>query len=115
LTGRVRFVGLVEGVSFLVLLGVAMPLKYLADRPEAVLIVGWAHGILFMLYAGVVLQAWLAQALTFGMACAAAVAAVLPGGPFVLDIYLRRLESQSDRIPTTPGSPADHREPSSIG
>jgi hypothetical protein len=42
--GRLRVIGFVEGVSFLVLLGAAMPLKYLADMPLAVKIVGSAHG-----------------------------------------------------------------------
>ena len=44
-----RYTALAEGVSYLLLLGVAMPLKYLADMPMAVKIVGWAHGLLFML------------------------------------------------------------------
>ncbi len=35
---------------FLVLLGIAMPLKYICDMPEMVRIVGMAHGILFILY-----------------------------------------------------------------
>ena len=43
-----RAAGLAEAVSFLVLLGVAMPLKYLAGMPQAVKVVGWAHGLLFM-------------------------------------------------------------------
>lgn len=37
-------------ISFLVLLFVAMPLKYAAGIPEAVKYTGWAHGILFILY-----------------------------------------------------------------
>ena len=39
-----------EGVSFLVLLLVAMPLKYLANMPMAVTIVGGLHGILFVAF-----------------------------------------------------------------
>ena len=46
--GRLRAVALAEGISFLVLLGVAMPLKYLADMPLAVRIAGWLHGLLFI-------------------------------------------------------------------
>ena len=45
---RLRILGYVEGVSTLLLFGVAMPLKYAADMPEAVTIVGMVHGILFM-------------------------------------------------------------------
>ncbi|MEO5716813.1 MAG: DUF3817 domain-containing protein, partial [Luteolibacter sp.] len=41
--GRVRLVGMIEGVSFLLLMGVAMPLKYLAGMPVAVKVAGWGH------------------------------------------------------------------------
>ena len=47
---RFRIVGIAEGISFLVLLLIAMPLKYLAGFPQAVLIVGWIHGFLFIVY-----------------------------------------------------------------
>ena len=45
--GRLRVVGFWEGISFLVLLGIAMPLKYLAGWPDAVRVVGMAHGVFF--------------------------------------------------------------------
>ncbi len=45
-----RWVGRLEGSSFLILLCIAMPLKYLAGYPEAVRVVGMAHGILFLFY-----------------------------------------------------------------
>ena len=54
--GRLRFIGLWEGVSFLVLLIIAMPLKYLAGWPDAVRVVGMAHGILFLLYLAAAMQ-----------------------------------------------------------
>ncbi|WP_317048755.1 DUF3817 domain-containing protein [Hymenobacter sediminis] len=54
--GRLRVVGFLEGISFLVLLGIAMPLKYLLGQPEAVRIVGMAHGVLFVAYVLLVLQ-----------------------------------------------------------
>lgn len=43
-------VGHIEGVSYLVLLLIAMPLKYFMNQPEAVTIVGYLHGLLFILY-----------------------------------------------------------------
>src|SRR5690606_39635762 len=55
--GRLRVIGWWEGVSFLVLLGVAMPLKYLAGQPAAVQVVGMAHGVLFLLYVFAAVQA----------------------------------------------------------
>lgn len=69
---RVVWVGRAEGVSFLVLLAIAMPLKYLAGEPAAVRIVGAAHGALFVAYVGLLWWAarrerwsrrWLAEGL----------------------------------------------------
>jgi integral membrane protein len=47
---RFRAIARAEGISFLVLLFIAMPLKYLADMPLAVKYTGWAHGALFIAY-----------------------------------------------------------------
>jgi integral membrane protein len=91
--GRVRLIGSVEAVSFLLLLGVAMPLKYLAGMPAAVLVVGWAHGVLFMLYLAAVAHAVVLKRLSFASAALAVVASVVPFGPFVLDARLRREEA----------------------
>ncbi len=45
-----RIISILEGISFLVLLGIGMPLKYYAGIPEVVRVVGMAHGILFIMY-----------------------------------------------------------------
>lgn len=47
---RFRSIAIAEGWSFLVLLFIAMPLKYIFDMPLAVKYVGWAHGALFVAY-----------------------------------------------------------------
>jgi integral membrane protein len=47
---RFRLISFIEGISFLVLLFIAMPLKYLAGIPLAVKIVGMTHGVLFILF-----------------------------------------------------------------
>ena len=39
-----RFFGFLEGGSLLLLLGIAIPLKYLAGKPEVVTIIGSIHG-----------------------------------------------------------------------
>lgn len=88
--GRLRLVGLLEGASFLLLLGVAMPLKYLAGMPEAVRVVGLVHGVLFMLFVLVLAQTAGALGWRPRKVVVAFVAAVLPFGPFVLDSRLRR-------------------------
>lgn len=48
--GRLRLIAFIEGISYLILLFVAMPLKYLYDQPQAVRSVGAVHGLLFVLY-----------------------------------------------------------------
>ena len=85
-----RLIGLVEGVSFLLLLGVAMPLKYLADMPMAVKIAGWAHGVLFVALMVAVQRA--SEALDWGYKRPAQImlAAFLPFGPFLIDRSLKR-------------------------
>lgn len=47
---RFRLISFIEGISFLILIFIAMPLKYMAGIPLAVKIVGMAHGILFILF-----------------------------------------------------------------
>jgi integral membrane protein len=88
-----RIVAYAEGVSFLVLLGIAMPLKYAYGMPQAVKIVGMVHGVLFLAYIGFL--AWLAsenswplKRVIFGF-----IASVLPFGPFVFDASLHRWRS----------------------
>lgn len=92
--GRVRAVGMLEAISFLLLMGIAMPLKYLAGRPEVVTYVGWAHGALFIAYCLVIFLAWIEGSLPFRKALMAFVASLLPFGPFIID---RRLEPDEKR------------------
>lgn len=85
-----RATGWAEAVSFLVLLGVAMPLKYLAGRPEAVKIVGWIHGLLFTLFCVALLFA----RLPLRRAAEVFVVSLLPFGPFLFDRRIRRYEAE---------------------
>ena len=52
-----RKIGIAEGVSFLLLLLIAMPLKYGLGLPLAVKYTGWVHGFLFVLYVGLAFYA----------------------------------------------------------
>ena len=96
---RLRVVGLLEGLSFLLLLGVAMPLKYVWGMPEAVRIVGSLHGLLFVLYALAVVHVWIVRRWPIDRAIMAMIAAVLPFGPFVFERSLRREEAAAAREP----------------
>ena len=85
-----RIISLIEGLSFLVLLFVAMPLKYQWGYPEAVSMVGMTHGMLFMAYvilAGVVGQR---QGWSDRFMFVVVLAGMLPFGCFVLEQRLKK-------------------------
>ncbi|CAM3238439.1 DUF3817 domain-containing protein [Paenibacillus lupini] len=86
-----RWISYLEGASFLFLLCIAMPLKYMFDRPEAVAVTGGIHGFLFSLYLiAIVVMAVLFRWKIVRIA-GAVLAAFLPFGPFVLE---RRLKAE---------------------
>ena len=92
--GRLRLIGFLEGVSLLVLLGIAMPLKYLAGQPAAVRYVGMAHGVLFVVYVLLVIQVAIGHRWSFGKTALALVASIFPFGTFWAD---RRLFSNNNQ------------------
>lgn len=47
---RFRIISIIEGLSYLILVFIAMPLKYMFDYPMAVKVVGMSHGVLFILF-----------------------------------------------------------------
>lgn len=94
--GRVRLLGLIEGWSFVALIFVAMPLKYLADQPMAVRVVGMAHGVLFLALCAAALQAHLEEAhWPLKRTAAIIIGALLPFGPFVVDAKLLKPLAQT--------------------
>ncbi len=80
-----RAVALAEGASFLVLLGIAMPLKYGAGLPEAVQVVGLVHGLLFMAYMALGPLLFSEARWPLTRLPGFVLAAVLPFGTFVLE------------------------------
>jgi len=79
--GRLRMFGIVEGISFLALLGIAMPLKHFAEMPEAARIVGWVHGILFIGFVVALMLTRDAMRWSFRWTGLVLLAALLPFGP----------------------------------
>jgi len=87
---RFRYTAIAEGISFLVLLGIAMPLKYLADVPMPVKIIGWLHGVLFVAYIFWLIACWMEYSWSFKKVVLLFLASLLPFGPFVADRKLLR-------------------------
>ncbi len=80
-----KILSYLEAISFLVLLGIAMPLKYMYDMPEYVRVVGMAHGILFVLY--IIGAYYMYEKLNwkFKTFMVVVLCSVLPFGPFYAD------------------------------
>jgi integral membrane protein len=83
-----RLVGFLEGLSFLILLGYAMPLKYIWGDPAAVQQIGMAHGMLWILYVGLATLLQLKGYWKSRTTALLILASLLPAGPFVADLKL---------------------------
>jgi integral membrane protein len=92
---RFRFIGILEGISYLVLLGIAMPLKYWAGWPLAVKYVGWAHGVLFMAYIITLIAVAFDRRWSFIRVVVAFVASLVPFGTFWLEGRLKNEEEKA--------------------
>src|SRR5690554_2570239 len=91
---RLRLIGISEGVSFLLLLGVAMPLKYLWGMRLAVQLMGWAHGLLFVLFVILVKPAIDQARWPLWRGLLLVGAALVPLGPFFADASLKARERE---------------------
>lgn len=94
--GRFRAIAFVEGVSFLVLLLIAMPMKYVGDNPLPVKYTGWAHGVLYMLYAAAGFHAMAARKWPVKEAVRGFIASIIPGGTFVYDYVFLKPEHSKE-------------------
>lgn len=84
-----RLAGIVEGISWLVLLFVAMPLKYGFGLPMAVRIVGAAHGGLFIIFVALLAWAHFSRRWTLFRSGTLFVSALLPFGFLFVDRTLQ--------------------------
>ncbi len=87
---RFRLVAVIEGISYLLLLCVAMPLKYFAGLPQAVKYMGWAHGVLFVIFCFYLVKIWITYKWSFWKTTWAFIASLLPFGTFILDKQLKK-------------------------
>jgi integral membrane protein len=88
-----RAVSLTEGVSYLVLMFIAVPMKYLGNQPHAVQIPGSIHGGLFILFVLSLLAVWRTDRWSFGKVVTAFIASNIPFGAFWFEARLRKSEA----------------------
>lgn len=92
----VRFTGIIDGISLLILLGIAMPLKYLAGLPYAVTLVGTIHGWIVPVYYLAIVYAQIRVRWKFRWTLASLLVAFIPLGNFVLERMLKRRQEQGE-------------------
>ena len=85
LRAALHYLGLWEAISYLVLLFIAMPLKYMWQEESAVRIVGMLHGVLWVLYVGLAFIGAQRRSWSWPTTCFLFIASLLPAGPIVAE------------------------------
>ena len=89
-------IALAEGTSFVILLFIAMPMKYMMGMPRAVRVVGSIHGLLFLLYVAQLARLRTSYQWDNRFPLQAFIASILPFGTFLFDKYLREKEAATN-------------------
>ncbi|KQT16920.1 hypothetical protein ASG31_11150 [Chryseobacterium sp. Leaf404] len=85
-----RKTAITEGISYLILLFIAMPIKYIFDIREPVKYFGWIHGVLFLFYFAVLIIAAFKYRWSIKRIIIYLIGSVLPFVPFYLDKNLKK-------------------------
>jgi len=89
-----RATAILEGISYLALFGITMPLKYWAEIPEPNKVVGYAHGILFITYILLAFIVWYSNKWSFKKLLIFIIASLLPFATFyVEEKYLKEVKN----------------------
>lgn len=88
--GRLRIVGFLEGLSFIILIGIAMPLKYFGGYAHATQDVGMAHGVLFVGYVILAIPTIIEHKWSAKIAFLVIAASFFPFGTFIAEYKLFR-------------------------
>ncbi len=86
---RLVWVGHAEGISYLILLLIAMPLKYMMGMPTAVKLVGSAHGVLFVLFIFALLNAFMDKQMSIKQGIWFFILSFIPFGTFFIERNLK--------------------------
>lgn len=83
--GRLRGVAILEAISYLALMGFAMPMKYYFGDPSFIPMIGMAHGVLFVVFCAALLHSLLDGSVSFLWSVIIFIASLIPIVPFFLD------------------------------
>ena len=85
-----RWIAIAEGISFLILLGIAMPLKYMYNWPDAVKFFGMVHGVLFVAFVMLAFSVMNLINKGLGWLLKAMILSIIPLGTFYLDREMKK-------------------------
>ena len=85
-----RIVALTEGVSYLLLLFIGMPLKYGLGLMIINKVLGTIHGILTILFCILLFELWKIKQLTTKFSLLIFIASLIPFGAFIADAYIKK-------------------------
>jgi integral membrane protein len=87
--GRLRIISFLEGISLIILLFIAVPLKYWAGQPALVKLMGPIHGLLFTLFVFTTLSVGVTYRWKFSeTSWKVLLACIIPFGTFYIDKYI---------------------------
>ncbi|RXK00352.1 hypothetical protein CRU98_04125 [Arcobacter sp. CECT 8986] len=89
-----RFISAIEGVSYLVLLFIAMPIKYILGNPYVVKVVGMTHGVLFIIFAIALFSVLKKLNWDKGFAFQLFVLSLIPFGAFLIEKRVKLVEKK---------------------
>ena len=90
--GRLRLVALAEGLSYIILLAIAMPLKYAFGQPGAVKLFGMIHGVLFIILVLALAHAHWVRRWGVRFSLLVFMSSLVPLGAFWMDTKLKAIE-----------------------
>lgn len=92
--GRFRIISAIEGLSYLLLVFIAMPIKYIGENPYPVKILGMIHGVLFIIFMISLFETKIKQKWNTGLMFQLFVLSLIPFGAFLIE---KRVKSEKPK------------------
>ncbi|WP_072681910.1 DUF3817 domain-containing protein [Arcobacter sp. LA11] len=93
---RFRSISAIEGLSYLILVFIAMPIKYLGNDPYYVKVFGMAHGVLFILFMISLFEAKIKESWDTGFMFQLFVLSLIPFGAFIIENRVKPKEAKQN-------------------
>ncbi len=91
---RFRIISAIEGLSYFILVFIAMPIKYMEDNPYYVKIFGMAHGVLFILFMISLFETKIKEKWDKGFMFQLFVLSLIPFGAFIIEKIVKPKEEK---------------------